>query len=906
MKKAVILFLFFVSFISFWGQETPKQRLINLLEQGYCFEAQENYNQNKEDFSQNRFLNDYYNFRMSQFYNKPDSSIIYLEKFIETLQNENENNVPESYEHLTRLYYQKQDFKSVMRNLYNLKNYLIKNPFRFDEGYIKESLERVKQYYAEFEKKALEEPRRGIIRDSMQSNIVNLGNTNERHLIFKSHYNDIELNTLFDTGTSYYFLMEKEVADKIGVKFNILQDSLTTLNGQPARIRDGFIDSIKIGNVYLYNILVHVIDEKIRPIVSDSLKELIGPQIRSPFDNADIVIGLPAMKLIGKFEFDFGENTMTLPTDSQQDKEPNIFSYDNWLYTRLKLNGLNFTGYIDLGSYDNINISQSFYEKHRSGIEIDTLTKRKTKNLINIIKTIDYKSPKDLEMIYNGKFVSANDVFISEIMTSPSINYFDGVIGYKFFRKLGNKVLLDLDNMRIDATGSPLPEHEENPSQKLVNLLEQGYCFEAQKYYLKNKLEFSQDYYLDTYYNYRMSQFFNKPDSSIIYLERFIKILKNENGNNVPGFYGHLVNLYYQKQDFRGMMSVMDQMEDYFKKNSLGFGKEYIEESMLKIKQYKADFNNKAIEEPQKRIVRYSIQPNVVNLENTNSGHIFFKSRYNNVEFNTLFDTGSSYYFFMNKETADKIGVKFNVRQDSLTTLNGESVRIRDGWMDSIKIGNVYLYNILVHTTDEKITAEIPDSLKKLPPVKEKLENENLEARVDSTFRSIDIVMGLPAIKLIGKFEFDFAENTMTLPANEHSDKTPNIYVYDNSLYTNLKLNGLNFTGYVDLGADENINISQSFYQKHKDEIEIDTLTEKRPVMTVMINRAKLIDYELPKDLKMKYNDKLMPTKDVIISEIFTSPTVNYFDGVIGYKFFRNLGDKVLFDFDNMRIEAIK
>lgn len=56
------------------------------------------------------------------------------------------------------------------------------------------------------------------------------------------------------------------------------------------------------------------------------------------------------------------------------------------------------------------------------------------------------------------------------------------------------------------------------------------------------------------------------------------------------------------------------------------------------------------------------------------------------------------------------------------------------------------------------------------------------------------------------------------------------------------------------------------------------------------------------------FDNKLMqpPTIDAVRTYSLSNIPCKFFDGVIGYNFYRRLGKKVLLDFDNMRLEAVQ
>ncbi|MDR1200002.1 MAG: hypothetical protein LBL58_00010 [Tannerellaceae bacterium] len=69
------------------------------------------------------------------------------------------------------------------------------------------------------------------------------------------------------------------------------------------------------------------------------------------------------------------------------------------------------------------------------------------------------------------------------------------------------------------------------------------------------------------------------------------------------------------------------------------------------------------------------------------------------------------------------------------------------------------------------------------------------------------------------------------------------------------------------------------------------------------------IPYEICQNPIVRFNDKIIPDKDenlVYIYSLFGQSVAPTLDGHIGYPFFKNLRKKILFDFENMRIDVIE
>lgn len=91
---------------------------------------------------------------------------------------------------------------------------------------------------------------------------------------FNASYNGHQpIRTLFDTGVSEYLIMDKMIAEQVGVrKYPVYENDTTcTVNGMKVPGYLGILDSLQIGNIKLYHIPVEVIDAKSIIHLSDTL-----------------------------------------------------------------------------------------------------------------------------------------------------------------------------------------------------------------------------------------------------------------------------------------------------------------------------------------------------------------------------------------------------------------------------------------------------------------------------------------------------------------------------------------------------------------------------------------------------------------------------------------------------------
>lgn len=443
---------------------------------------------------------------------------------------------------------------------------------------------------------------------------------------------------------------------------------------------------------------------------------------------------------------------------------------------------------------------------------------------------------------------------------------------------------------------------QRNYGQELVNLLDKGKCFEAcnfNKQYddsmPKNSIEKG---FVALYYKYKMASFFNKPDSAVIYLHQLVTDYENILGLGKSHFYSELLGLLVQQQQYDKGITVCDEIIDYMKRNPFKIADSTELKNAIKgtenIKAYFAEIDKTA---PRIKLVRNKIQCNKhISLYN-DSAYIFFDAEYNGQWVKTWFDTGVSYYFLLEKSLADRIGVKYKPSKDSLQLMNNTNVRALEGVIDSVCLGNIRLYNIPVMVFLNEFGAMIQDSLKNMPEKK---------AKVDSTFNSARILLGLPTMRLIEQFEFNWKSMTLELPEKYHLKQVkPNIYLEGINVYAQTQINRIDYTSFWDTGWKGFIDIDSTFYERNKDKLKIDTLSDKKPLNYALVtNIYKNIPYEyLAPDNFLTFDNKkveLQP-KDVIIYKSRNTGTPN---GVFGVYFFKRLGAKTILDFRNMRLEG--
>ncbi|MGX5689259.1 retropepsin-like aspartic protease [Arcticibacter tournemirensis] len=439
---------------------------------------------------------------------------------------------------------------------------------------------------------------------------------------------------------------------------------------------------------------------------------------------------------------------------------------------------------------------------------------------------------------------------------------------------------------------------QRNYPQDLINLLQQGRAFEARDLRVQHadKLPIN-DKTLDLLYKAEMASFFNKPDDAAVYLEDLVVNHEFKLGPAIGVFYKKLLSVYDSQQRFKNGIKICDKYLGYLIRNPLNQDRDFIQNETNYIEKAKESFIYRDSIEPRIKIERTNSREDQTAKLN-DSEYIRFDAKYNGVTTATLFDTGLTAHFMITRSLADKIGAKLvNKRQDSVQMFNGVPTKIRIEIIEKVEFAGVRLYNIPVLVFNDNVSWNQPDTL-----------NAKTKSNIERTLSDEQVIMGLPAMKLIGRIALDWENRTVSFP--HHTEKTDssdfsNMYLTDNNLFLKLKVNGLAYVGNLCTGSDDFLNMRFSFYEKNKSQIEIDSVTQKRPFQFNNTTGSSFnIPHEIVKDAKIYLNGRGINHNigDVLVWD--KNLIFNTFDGGIGVRLFKRLGPRITLDFDNMRLKA--
>ena len=463
----ITCFIFVLIPLTLYGQEDVEQlqKLDKLMFSGRCFESKELHKKISDTTTIPSDLELYYKFRMAQFLNKTDSVAYYLEQFIPHHYATFGEETLVFYSNLFDAYIELGDMDKALDTYLQMKRIWNESLTKTTTGGKEyEEWRTATENFLSYAEYAVTLPPIKMKRNDTLSFVdIEEGD----RLVFQAKYNGILQRTIFDTGVGPYCVLSRKLADGMGVRYDSIDENKVTINEDLISVRS-IIDSIEVGNITFYNIPAFIYSDTASvPFVSgSSIKrrkkrkkaQTVVDSVRTLFTDC-VSLGLPVMKLIGKIQTDYEHNKMCFPVsvaNAHLPKAPNIYAYKYDLYMRIKLNGTDFTAHLDTGSNEYVTVDSAFYEKHQKELPIASTCKKNTFGVVMLhqARAITYKTLKDPAIIFDDKLMqppgpeAVKTYPLGQIV--PGI-FFDGVIGNGFYRRIGKKVLLDLDNMRLEA-----------------------------------------------------------------------------------------------------------------------------------------------------------------------------------------------------------------------------------------------------------------------------------------------------------------------------------------------------------------------------------------------------------------------------------------------------------------------
>jgi len=463
----ITCFIFVLIPLTLYGQEDIEQlqKLDKLMFSGRYFESKKIHKKISDTTTIPSDLELYYKFRMAQFLNKTDSVAYYLEQFIPHHYATFGEETLVFYSNLFDAYIELGDMDKALDTYLQMKRIWNESLTKTTTGGKEyEEWRTATENFLSYAEYAVTLPPIKMKRNDTLSFVdIEEGD----RLVFQAKYNGILQRTIFDTGIGPYCVLSRKLADGMGFRYDSIDENKVTINENLISVRS-IIDSIEVGNITFYNIPAFIYSDTASvPFVSgSSIKrrkkrkkaQTVVDSVRTLFTDC-VSLGLPVMKLIGKIQTDYEHNRMCFPVsvpNAHLSKAPNVYAYKYDLYMRIKLNGVAFTANLDTGSNEYVTVDSAFYEKHQKELPIASTCKKNTFGVVMLhqARAITYKTLKDPAIIFDDKLMqppgpeAVKTYPLGQIV--PGI-FFDGVIGNGFYRRIGKKVLLDLDNMRLEA-----------------------------------------------------------------------------------------------------------------------------------------------------------------------------------------------------------------------------------------------------------------------------------------------------------------------------------------------------------------------------------------------------------------------------------------------------------------------
>ena len=462
----ITCFIFVLIPLTLYGQEDVEQlqKLDKLMFSGRCFESKELHKKISDTTTIPSDLELYYKFRMAQFLNKTDSVAYYLEQFIPHHYATFGEKTLVFYSNLFDAYIELGDTDKALDTYLQMKRIWNESLTKTNIGGKEyEEWRTATENFLSYAENAVNLPPIKMKRNETSS-FVDIEEGDKS--VFQAKYNGISQNTIFDTGVGPYCVLSRKLADGMGVRYDSIDENKVTINEDLISVRS-IIDSIEVGNITFYNIPAFIYSDTASvPFVSGlSIKRrkkrkkahTVVDSVRTLFTDC-VFLGLPVMKLIGKIQTDYEHNKMCFPVsvaNAHLPKAPNIYAYKYDLYMRIKLNGVAFTANLDTGSNEYVTVDSAFYEKHQKEMPIGFVMKKNRFGvaMVHQARMSSYKSLKNPVIIFDNKLMQPptidDEVRVYSVKSIAPL--FDGFVGYRFYRSIGKKVLLDLDNMRLEA-----------------------------------------------------------------------------------------------------------------------------------------------------------------------------------------------------------------------------------------------------------------------------------------------------------------------------------------------------------------------------------------------------------------------------------------------------------------------
>ncbi len=455
MRKALFFLLFIFGFSNAFSQSQvePNQILAELIPTKKWFEIEQFYQNNKTQITSD-FVKLWYTAETGKIFNQFDASILAYEDLI--FKN------PQKKDTYTLITSYAQDLLSTCGLAQNYEKgievskkliSLIENDTVIENSIKQSYIDGFKQVIISFNQLKITIPKTIVIDKQPQSEgTIQLEklNKNENEIFFRAKWNNKTHRTIFDTGSGYCYIWNREVAKNIGVKFNS-QDTIL-LNGN-IKTLFGTIDSLEMGKFLIKNVPVFVSMEEIDR--NDPKQVRCDSIMNSDFD---VVLGLNIIMKLDVIEYDRLANTLSFPKkDANKSTLARNMFVENYGIINLKMNvsDQDFIALFDTGNGGGLNINSEFYNKNRQNIKIHPKKEKRT-GMVGGCNEVSFDAREVFEckkikvQINDDAFTLKKDCDVSVDKENDYIlgSSEGGALGCAIFN-YGKKAIFDFENMNF-------------------------------------------------------------------------------------------------------------------------------------------------------------------------------------------------------------------------------------------------------------------------------------------------------------------------------------------------------------------------------------------------------------------------------------------------------------------------
>ena len=331
-----------------------------------------------------------------------------------------------------------------------------------------------------------------------------------------------------------------------------------------------------------------------------------------------------------------------------------------------------------------------------------------------------------------------------------------------------------------------------NHSQNLVDMLMRGDCIRAWNYERQYRDSISKEAAL--FYQYRMNDLLNRPDSAAICLEQLLDKYPYFMRDDKLSLLDALIGLYKETEDYKKAVETYNREEQLIRTGSFNDNKNLKTGLLALLDRLRKEAREK-IGSSKTHITK--ISPRETSIKLMPSPFIMVPITCNGKKLRTIIDTGGEYDLLItgnDQRKRPKVASEIKSPPTGSIAFKGTTLDVAEVLMDSIVVGNVLLTNVPALVVHKPYSLLLQDAL---------LARQE-KIRCDSLMSSFDAIIGLPLLKKLGNIEIDWKKAELCIKTKAEvplKDEKPNMYILDDILYTEICVNSIPCTGVADTGA---------------------------------------------------------------------------------------------------------